>query len=73
VVWKNKNRGVGVRTHLGCNQEAHNAECATIARALEVAGRRRAVPIPITIDIPDMHVRAVPSAQSRGTAVPSNT
>jgi len=31
----------GIKTHMGYNQEAYDAECATLATALEAASRRR--------------------------------
>jgi len=34
---------------MGFNQEAFNAECAALARTLEVAGRRRLTPERVTI------------------------
>jgi len=40
VVWKKSQTWVGVRTHIGYNQEAYDAECAALARALEAASRR---------------------------------
>jgi len=39
----------GIKTHLGYNQEAFDAECAALARALESASRRNTVPERITI------------------------
>jgi len=40
---------VGIKTHMGCNQEARDAECAAIARALESASRRQTAPEQVTI------------------------
>jgi len=39
----------GIKTHLGYNQEAFDAECAALARALETARRRNTVPERVTI------------------------
>jgi len=49
VAWKAGNRWVGVKAHMGYNQEAFDAECAALARALEVAARRRTAPKAVTI------------------------
>jgi len=49
VTWKSRSKWVGVKTHLGYNQEAFDAECAALARALEVAARRRSAPEAVTI------------------------
>ena len=49
VVWKNGQSWVGIKTHMGYNQEAYDAECAALARALESALRRNTVPDHITI------------------------
>ena len=38
-----------VKTHLGYNQEAFDAECTALARALELAARRRSTPEAVTI------------------------
>ena len=35
VVWRNGQTWDGVRAHMGYNQEAYDAECAALARALE--------------------------------------
>ena len=39
----------GHQTHMGYNQEAYDAECAALARALEEASRRNATPERVTI------------------------
>jgi ribonuclease HI len=39
---------VGIKTHMGYNQEAYDAECAALARALETATRRQTTPERIT-------------------------
>jgi len=48
VVWKNGQTWEGIKAHMGNNQEAYDAECAAIARALEAATRRY-VPERVTI------------------------
>jgi len=48
VVWKKGQTWEGIKCHMGHNQEAYDAECATLARALEsVSGRY--VPDRVTI------------------------
>ena len=42
-------RWASIKTHMGYNQEAYDAECAALARALEMAGRRQTVPGKVTI------------------------
>jgi ribonuclease HI len=49
VVWRKAQRWVGIKSHMGYNQEAFDAESATLARALEVAARRRTPPAKVTI------------------------
>jgi len=49
VVWKNGQSWVGIKTHMGHNQEAYNAECAALARVLESASRRQTAPGRVTI------------------------
>jgi len=49
VVWKRGQTWVGIKTHMGCNQEAYGAECAALARALESASRRQTTPERIAI------------------------
>ena len=49
VAWKNGQTWKGIKTHMGYNQEAFDAECAALARALESASRRNTVPNHITI------------------------
>jgi len=39
VVWKNGPSWVGIKTHMGYNQEAYEAECTALARVLESASR----------------------------------
>jgi ribonuclease HI len=49
VVWKKAMQWVGIKSHMGYSQEAFDAECAAIARALEVAARRQIPPAKVTI------------------------
>jgi ribonuclease HI len=49
VVWQNGQRWVGIKTHMDYNQEAYGAECASLARALEIAARRQTTPERVTI------------------------
>jgi ribonuclease HI len=49
VTWQNGQRWVGIKTHMGYNQEAYEAECAALARALETAARRQMTPERVTI------------------------
>jgi len=49
MAWKAGNRWVGVKAHIGYNQEAFDVECAALARVLEVAARRRTGPKAVTI------------------------
>jgi ribonuclease HI len=49
VAWKNCQTWDGIKTHMGFNQEAFDAECAALARALEHASRRNPTPERITI------------------------
>jgi len=49
LVWKNGQSWAGIKTHIGCCQEAHDAERATPARALETASRRQAAPERVAI------------------------
>ena len=46
VAWKNGQSWKGIKTHMGFNQEAYDAECAALARALEAAQRRPRTPPP---------------------------
>jgi len=48
VVWKGES-WAGIKTHMGYNQEAYDAECATLARALDSASRRNTTPERVTI------------------------
>jgi len=41
VVWRNGQSWVGIKTYMGYNQEVYDAECAALARALELAPRRQ--------------------------------
>jgi len=49
VVWKRGLTWVGVKVHMGSNQEAYDAECAALAHALEVVARRNTAPERVTI------------------------
>jgi len=49
VAWKNGQTWKGIKTHMGYNQEAYDAECAALARALEEASRRNMPPERVTI------------------------
>ena len=49
VVWKMGQPWVGVKVHMGNNQEAYDAECAALARALELALQRNEIPEVVTI------------------------
>jgi len=49
VVWKRGQTWVGIKTHLGYSQEAYDAACVALARAVESASRRQATPERITI------------------------
>jgi len=41
VAWKRGNQWRGQKVHMGYNQEAYDAECAAIVRALRVGAQRR--------------------------------
>jgi ribonuclease HI len=49
VAWKNGQSWEGVKVHMGYNQEAYDAECAAIARALEIAANSTPAPDCVTI------------------------
>ena len=49
VVWKNGQTWADIKTHMGYNQEAYDAEYAALARALETASRRQMTPERVTI------------------------
>ena len=49
VVWKNGQTWEGIKTHMGFNQEAYDAECAVLAHALETATKRAPTPSHVTI------------------------
>ena len=49
VVCKKGQTWVGIKTHMGYKQEAYDAECAALARALETAARRQTTPERVTI------------------------
>ena len=41
VAWKRGNEWRGQKVHMGYNQEAYDAECAAIVRALRIGAQRR--------------------------------
>jgi len=49
VVWKNKSKWVGIKTHMRYDQKAFDTEFAALARSLNVAVRRRSPPERVTI------------------------
>jgi ribonuclease HI len=49
VTWQRGQSWVGIKTHVGYNQEAYDTECAALARALEEAAGRQITPEMITI------------------------
>ena len=49
VAWKRGESWVGIKAHMGYNQEAYDAECVALARALESATRRSTIPERVTI------------------------
>jgi ribonuclease HI len=49
VVWQNGQSWMGIKAHMGKNQEAYDAECAALARALETAARHQTTPEKVTI------------------------
>jgi hypothetical protein len=50
VVWKNGLFGMGIKTHIGCNQEVYDAERSPRhAKALETAARRLAISERVTV------------------------
>jgi ribonuclease HI len=49
VAWQNGQCWVGIKTHMGKNQETYDVECVALARAPETAGRRQTVLERITI------------------------
>ena len=49
VAWKKGDTWKGHETHMGCGQEAYDAECAAIARALRVAASRNHALSTVTI------------------------
>jgi ribonuclease HI len=49
VAWQNGQHWVGIKTHMGYNQEAYDVEYAALARALETAARRQTAPERVTI------------------------
>jgi len=49
VVWQNGQTWVGIKTHMGYNEETYGEERATLATALETASRRQTTPERVTI------------------------
>ena len=49
VAWKEDQTWNGVKTHMGYNQEAFDAECAALTRALDLARRRNPTLARVTI------------------------
>jgi len=49
VAWQNGQSWVGIKNHMRYNQEAYDAECTALARALEEAAKRQTVLERITI------------------------
>jgi len=49
VAWQNGQHWVGIKTHMGYNHEAYDAECAALPKALETAARRQTTPERVTI------------------------
>jgi len=49
VAWKKGVSWVGIKTRMGCNQEAFGTECVALARALEETSRRITIPERVTI------------------------
>ena len=68
MAWKAANRLVGVKAHMGYNQEAFDAECAALARALEVTAKRRTGPKAVTIFTDAQAAMARIASEEPGTA-----
>jgi len=49
VAWKSGQTWEGIKTHMGFNQEAYDAECAALARALKTAAEIAPTPSHVTI------------------------
>jgi len=49
VVWRDGQTRRGIKTHMGYNQEAYDAECDALACALDDASRRNSTPERVTI------------------------
>ena len=49
AAWKNGQTWEGIKSHMGFNQEAYDAECAALARALKTAAEIALTPTHITI------------------------
>jgi len=64
VVWKNGQTWKGIKTHMGYNQEAYDAECEALARAQEEALRRNSTPERVTIFTDAQAIRRMASEES---------
>jgi hypothetical protein len=49
VLWQNGQSWVGIKNHMGHNQDAYDTECAALGRALEETVKRQTVPEGVTI------------------------
>jgi len=49
VVWRKGESWAGIKTHMGYDQEAYDAECAALTRTFESAARRNTTPERVTI------------------------
>jgi ribonuclease HI len=49
VIWQNGQSWVGIKNHMGHNQEAYDAECTALGSALAEAAKRQTVPERVTI------------------------
>jgi len=49
VAWQNDQRWVGIKKHMGYNQESYGAECAFLAKAPETTVKRQTTPEKATI------------------------
>jgi len=49
VAWRSREAWEGIKTHMGYNQEAYDAECAALACVLETAAKVQPTPELVTI------------------------
>ena len=49
VVWRKGESWAGIKTHIGNNSEAYDAECTALAHAMESASRSSTIPERVTI------------------------